>query len=144
MRNILGSSLASLAVLHVLFVLLSGHRDIPSSSGLITNTARISDAGDRLIQVIVLRRQRQLQLKDYPTGRNTDRIMKVQQALKTDGFHSDSVVYGTMRQGARETIRSVQESSQLIVTRTVSTRIKGLPDRSKYRSDNESAAGFEN
>ena len=124
MRNILGSSLASLAVLHVLFVLLSGHRDIPSSSGLITNTARISDAGDRLIQVIVLRRQRQLQLKDYPTGRNTDRIMKVQQALKTDGLYSGSlysgsIVHGTIVQSTHETIRSVQESSQLIVTRTV-------------------------
>src|ERR671924_30211 len=113
MRNILGSSLASLAVLHVLFVLLSGHRDIPSSSGLITNTARISDAGDHLIQVIVLRRQRQLQLKDYPAGPNTDRIMKVQHALKDDGLYSGSIVHGTIVQSTHETIRSVQESSQL-------------------------------
>src|SRR5919109_657685 len=115
MRSILGSSLASLAVLYVLFVLLSEHREIPSDSGLITNTGRISDVGDRLIQVIVLRRQRQ----SNPASPNTDRIMKVQQALKDDGFHSGSVVDSTIRQSTRETIRSFNESNQLIVTGTI-------------------------
>jgi hypothetical protein len=116
MRNILGSSLASLAVLYVLFVLLSGHRDIPSGSGLINNSERISDAGERLIQVIVLRRQRQS--KDYPASPNTDRMMKVQQALKDDGFYS-RLVDGTMKQSTPEVIRSFQESNLLNVTRTI-------------------------
>jgi hypothetical protein len=67
MRSILGSSLASLAVLYVLFVLLWEHREIPNSSGLITTR---TDVGDRLIQVIVLRHQRQS--KDYPAKPNAD------------------------------------------------------------------------
>ena len=122
MRSILGPPLACLAVLYVLFVLLSEHRkissgssEIPSGSRLITNTERIADVGDHLIQVIVLRRQRQ----SNPASPNTDRIMKVQQALKDDGFHSGSVVDGTFRQSTRETIRSFQESNQLIATGTV-------------------------
>ena len=122
MRSILGPSLACLAVLYVLFVLLSEHRkissgssEIPSGSRLITNTERIADVGDHLIQVIVLRRQRQ----SNPASPNTDRIMKVQQALKDDGFHSGSVVDSTIRQSTRETIRSFNESNQLIVTGTV-------------------------
>ena len=122
MRSILGPSLACLAVLYVLFVLLSEHRgipsgssEIPSGSRLITNTERIADVGDRLIQVIVLRRQRQ----SNPASPNTDRIMKVQQALKDDGFHSGSVVDSTIRQSTRETIRSFKESNQLLVTGTV-------------------------
>jgi hypothetical protein len=112
MRSILGPSLACLAVLYALFVLLSEHRgipsgssEIPSGSRLITATERIADVGDRLIQVIVLRRQRQ----SNPTSPNTDRIMKVQQALKDDGFHSGSVVDSTIRQSTRETIRSFKE-----------------------------------
>src|ERR671923_709037 len=122
MRSILGPSLACLAVLYVLFVLLSEHRGIPSGSSeiptasrLITNTERSADVGDRLIQVIVLRRQRQ----SNPASPNTDRIMKVQQALKDDGFHSDSVVDSTIRQSTRETIRSFKESNQFIVTGTI-------------------------
>ena len=117
MRSILGSSLASLAVIYVLFVLLSGHRNIPSDSRLINNSERISNVGDRLIQVIVLRHQRQS--KDYLANPNTDRIMKVQQALKNDSFHSGSVVDGTVRQSTRETIRSFQESNLLNVTGTI-------------------------
>ena len=106
MRSILGSSLASLAVIYVLFVLLSGHRNIPSDSRLINNSERISNVGDRLIQVIVLRQQRQS--KDYPAKPNADWPMKVQQALDS-----------AMRQSARETIRSFKESNRLIVSGTV-------------------------
>jgi peptidoglycan hydrolase-like protein with peptidoglycan-binding domain len=42
--------------------------------------------------------------------------MKVQQALKDDGFYSGLVVDGTMTESTRETTRSFQESNQLIVT----------------------------
>jgi peptidoglycan hydrolase-like protein with peptidoglycan-binding domain len=122
MRSILGPSLACLAVLYALSVLLSEYRgipsgfsELPSGSRLITNTERTADVGDRLIQVIVLRRQRQ----SNPASPNTDRIMKVQQALKDDGFHSGSVVDSTIRQSTRETIRSFKGSNQLIMTGTV-------------------------
>ena len=122
MRSILGPSLACLAVLYVLFVLLSEHRgipsgfsELPSGSRLITNTGRVADVGDRLIQVIVFQRQRQSNC----VSPNTDRTMKVQQALKDGGFHSGSVVHSTIRQSTRETIRSFNESNQLIVTGTV-------------------------
>jgi hypothetical protein len=71
MRSILGSSLATLAVLYALFVLPSEHRGLPNGSRLIKNSERIADVGDRLIQTIVLRRQ--LQSKNYPAGPNTDR-----------------------------------------------------------------------
>jgi hypothetical protein len=104
MRSILGSSVASLAVLYVLFALLSEHREIPSGSGLISNTERIADVGDRLIQVIVLRHQRQS--KDFPANPNADWPMKVQQ----------QALDSAMRQSTRETIRSFKES---IVTGTV-------------------------
>jgi hypothetical protein len=116
MRSILAPSLASLAVLYVLFVLLSEHRGIPSGSRLINNSERILDVGDRLIHTIVLRRQRQS--KDYPESPNTARIMKVQHALKDDGFYSGSVD-GTMRQSTREAIRSFQETKHLNVTGTI-------------------------
>ena len=64
MRSILAPSLASLAVLYALIALLSEHYGIPSGSGLINDSERISAVGDRLMQTIVLRRQRQL--KVYP------------------------------------------------------------------------------
>jgi Putative peptidoglycan binding domain len=116
MRSILASSLASLAVLYVLFVLLSEHRGSPSGSGLINGSERISDVGDLLMQTIVLERQRQS--KDYPASPNTDWIMKVQQALKDDGFYSGPVD-GAMGQSTREAIRSFQESNHLNVTGTI-------------------------
>jgi hypothetical protein len=114
MRNIVAPSLASLAVLYVLFVLLSEHRGIPSGSRLINNSERILDVGDRLMQTIVLRRQRQS--KDYPESPNTARIMKVQHALKDDGFYSGPVD-GAM--GQTKAIRSFQASTQLDVTGTI-------------------------
>ena len=91
-------------------------RGTPSGSGLTNNSERISDAGDRLMQTIMLQRQRQS--KDYPASRDTDRIIKVQQALKDDGFYSGPVD-GTMRQSTREAIRSFQQSNHLNVTGTL-------------------------
>jgi Putative peptidoglycan binding domain len=116
MRNILAPSLASLAVLYVLFVLLSEHRGIPSDSRLINNSERILDVGDRLMHTIVLRRQRQS--KDYPESPNTTRIMKVQHASQDDGFYSGPFD-GSMRQSTRKAIRSFQESNHLNVTGTI-------------------------
>jgi len=115
MRGILATLLASLAVLYALFVLLSEDRGTPSGSGLINNSERISDVGDRLMQTIMLQRQRQSQ--DYASP-DTDRIIKVQQALKDDGFYSGPVD-GTMRQSTREAIRSFQQSNHLNVTETL-------------------------
>jgi hypothetical protein len=117
MRSILAPSLASLAVLYALFVLFSEHRGIPSGSRLINNSERILDVGDRLMQTIVLRRQRQP--KAYRPSANTARIMKVQHALKDDGFYSGSVD-GTMRHSStHEALRSFQESNHLNVTGTI-------------------------
>ena len=116
MRGILATLLASLAVLYALFVLLSEDRGTPSGSGLTNNSERISDVGDRLMQTIMLQRQRQSQ--DYAASPDTDRIIKVQQALKDDGFYSEPVD-GTMRQSTREAIRSFQQSNHLNVTGTL-------------------------
>src|SRR5438093_8888023 len=115
MRGILATLLASLAVLYALFVLLSEDRGTPSGSGLINNLERILDVGDCLMQTIMLQRQRQSQ--DYASP-DTDRIIKVQQALKDDGFYSGPVD-GTMRQSMREAIRSFQQSNHLNVTGTL-------------------------
>jgi hypothetical protein len=112
MRSTLATLLATLAVLYVLFVLLSEDRSIPSGSGLINNAERIADAGDRLVQTMMLRRQQQS--KDY----DASRIMKAQQALKDDGFYSGPVD-GTMRQSTREAIRSFQQSNHLTETGTI-------------------------
>ena len=114
MRGILATLLASLAVLYALFVLLSEDRGTPSGSGLTNNSERM-DVGDRLMQTIMLQRQRQSQ--DYASP-DTDRIIKVQQALKDDGFYSGPVD-GTMRQSTREAIRSFQQSNHLNVTGTL-------------------------
>ena len=116
MRSILAPSLASLAVLYALIALLSEHYGIPSGSGLINDSERISAVGDRLMQTIVLRRQRQL--KAYRPSANTARIMKVQHALKDDRFYSGSV-NGTIRQSTPEALRSFQESNHLNVTGTI-------------------------
>jgi hypothetical protein len=116
-----------------LFVLLSEHRGIPSGSRLINNSERMLDVGDRLMQTIVLRRQRQS--KDYPESPNTARIMKVQHALKDDGFYSGSVD-GTMRQSTRKAIRSFQESNHLNVTATIDDD-KAREFRLDFKSDRQ-------
>ena len=57
MRSIFAVLLSSLAVLCALFVLISEDRSTPSSSELIQRE-KTSDAGDRLVQAIMLQRQR--------------------------------------------------------------------------------------
>jgi hypothetical protein len=108
--------LAILAVLYTLIVLLSADRT-PSGPASVKNQERISDLGFSLIETIILHR-RQQQSKDHPGPSNVDRIMKVQQALKDDGFYSGPVD-GVLRQSTREAIRSFQQSKHLNVTESI-------------------------
>jgi hypothetical protein len=116
MRDIIGPILASLVVVYALAVLLSADG---TSSGLDLrkNQERISDLGDQLIQMVMLER-RQQQLKDGPGAPSADRTMKVQQALKDNGFYSGPVD-GVMREKTQEAIESFQQSRDLKVTGTV-------------------------
>jgi len=111
MRGVFAVLVASLAVLCVLYVLVSEDRDRPSGSGL-TQREKTSDAGDRLVEALMLRRQRQL---DYSNTPNTDQVSKAQEVLKNDGIYSGPVD-GRMSQDTREAIRSFQQSHQLNVT----------------------------
>jgi Putative peptidoglycan binding domain len=116
MRGITAPVLAILAVLYTLIVLLSADRT-PSGPASVMNQERISDLGFSLIETIMLQR-RQQQSKDHPGPSNVDRIMKVQQALKDDGFYSGPVD-GVLRQSTREAIRSFQQSKHLNVTESI-------------------------
>jgi Putative peptidoglycan binding domain len=116
MRGITAPVLAILAVLYTLIVLLSADRT-PSGPALVKNQERIPDLGFGLIETIMLHR-RQQQSKDHPGPSNVDRIMKVQQALKDDGFYSGPVD-GVLRQSTREAIRSFQQSKHLNVTESI-------------------------
>jgi peptidoglycan hydrolase-like protein with peptidoglycan-binding domain len=111
MRSVFTISLASLAVLYALFVLVSEDRGTPSGSELMQRE-KTSDAGDRLIQAIMLRRQRQ---SDYSETPNTVQLIKAQQVLKNDGIYTGPVD-GRMSQSMREAIRSFQQSRQLSMT----------------------------
>jgi len=114
MRGVFAVLVASLAVLCVLYVLVSEDRDRPSGSGL-TQREKTSDAGDRLVEALMLRRQRQL---DYSNTPNTDQVSKAQEVLKNDGIYSGPVD-GRMSQDTREAIRSFQQSHQLNMTGTI-------------------------
>ena len=87
MRSIFAVLLSSLAVLCALFILISEDRSTPSSSEL-TRREKTSDAGDRLVQALMLRRQRQ---SDYRNTPNTDQVSKAQEVLKNDGIYSGPV-----------------------------------------------------
>jgi hypothetical protein len=112
MRGVFAVLVASLAVLCVLYVLVSEDRDRPNGSGLIQQE-KTSEAGDRLVQALMLRRQRQ---SDYPNTPNT--VSKAQEVLKNDGIYSGPVD-GRMSQSTREAIRSFQQSHQLNMTGTI-------------------------
>ena len=111
MRSIFAVSLSSLVVLCMLYVLVSEDRTAPSSSELMQRT-KTFDAGDRLVQALMLRRQRQ---SDYSNTPNTDQVSKAQEVLKNNGIYSGPVD-GKMSQGTREAIRSFQQSHELNVT----------------------------
>jgi hypothetical protein len=116
MRGVFAVLVASLAVLCVLYVLVSQDRDRPNGSGPIQHE-KTSEAGDRLVQALMLRRQRQ---SDYSNTPNTDQISKAQEVLKNDGIYSGPVD-GRMSQDTREAIRSFQQSHQLNVTGAINS-----------------------
>jgi peptidoglycan hydrolase-like protein with peptidoglycan-binding domain len=113
MRGVFAVLVGSLAVLCVLYVLVSEDRDRPSGSGL-TQREKTSDAGDRLVQALMIRRQR----SDYSNTPNTEQVSKAQEVLKNDGIYSGPVD-GKMSQSTREAIRSFQQSHQLNMTGTI-------------------------
>jgi len=115
MRGIFAVLLASLAVLCALFVLVSEDRGTPSGGSGLMQRGKTSDAGDRLMQALMLRRQRQ---SDYPKFPNTDQIIKAQQVLKNDGIYSGPID-GRMSQSTREAIRWFQQSHELNMTGTI-------------------------
>ena len=114
MRSVFAVLVASLVVLCALFVLVSEDRDRPSGLGLMQRE-KASDAGDRLVQALMLRRQRQSKYSNAP---NTDQIIKAQEVLKNDGIYSGPID-GRMSQSMREAIRSFQQSHELNVTGTI-------------------------
>ena len=108
MRSVFAVLLSSLAVLCALFVLISEDRSTPNSSEL-TQREKTSDAGDRLVQAIMLRRQRLL------AGADSEQVIRAQQVLKNDGIYSGPID-GRMSPDMREAIRSFQLSHELNVT----------------------------
>lgn len=116
MKAMIAPILAGLAVLYALLVLLSAE-PTPSGPSLVKNQERIADIGSLLIETVMLQ-QRQQQSQDRPGMSNGDRTMKVQQALKDNGFYSGPVD-GVMRKKTQEAIQSFQESKDLEVTGTI-------------------------
>jgi peptidoglycan hydrolase-like protein with peptidoglycan-binding domain len=114
MRGVFAVLVSSLVVLCMLYVLVSEDRNAPSSSELMQRT-KTFDAGDRLVQALMLRRQPQW---DYRNSPKTDQVSKAQEVLKNDGIYSGPVD-GRMSQDTREAIRSFQQSHQLNVTGTI-------------------------
>src|SRR4030095_1652080 len=114
MRGIFAVLVSSLVVLCMLYVLVSEDRNAPSGSELIQRT-KTFDAGDRLVQALMLRRQRQ---SDYSNTPNTDQVSKAQEVLKNNGIYSGPVD-GRMTQDTRDAIRPFQESHQLNMTGTI-------------------------
>jgi len=114
MRSVFAVLVASLVVLCALFVLVSEDRDRPSGLGLMQRE-KASDAGDRLVQALMLRRQRQ---SNYSNAPNTDQIIKAQEVLKNDGIYAGPLD-GRMSQSMRAAIRSFQQSHQLNMTGTI-------------------------
>jgi hypothetical protein len=81
MGSVFAVLLSSLAVLCALFVLISEDRSTPNSSELIQRE-KTSDAGERLVQAIMLRRQRLLADADSEQG--TASFEKRWYLLRTD------------------------------------------------------------
>ena len=107
MGSVFAVLLSSLAVLCALFVLISEDRSTPNSSELIQRE-KTSDAGDRLVQAIMLRRQ-------LLADADSEQVIRAQQVLKNDGIYSGPID-GRMSQDTREAIRSFQQSHELNVT----------------------------
>ena len=107
MRTVFAVLLSSLAVLIALFVLVSEDRSTPDRPGLMQRE-KTSDAGDRLTQALMLRRQR-LAASDL------EKVRRAQEILKSDGIYAGPVD-GKMSQSMHEAIRTFQQSHELDVT----------------------------
>ena len=124
MRTLFPHFLASLVVLFALFVLISEDHTAPSGSGLRVDGERSSDLGEGLMEVLLLRHQRQSDVE-------AANIAEAQQLLRQNGFYSGPVD-GTMNERTREALRSFQESRQLNVTGKIdndTAQELGLPHR---------------
>jgi Putative peptidoglycan binding domain len=124
MRTLFRPFLASLVVLFALFVLISEDHTAPSGSGLRVDGERSSDLGEGLMEVLLLRYQRQSDVE-------ASNIAEAQQLLRQNGFYSGPVD-GTMNERTREALRSFQESRQLNVTGRIdndTAQELGLPQR---------------
>jgi peptidoglycan hydrolase-like protein with peptidoglycan-binding domain len=104
--------MAALAVVYVLTVLFSAE-PTPTGPASFGGQGRISELGSGLIQSLMLQRGQQ-ESQDFRV-RNSNRTMKVQQALKDNGFYAGPVD-GVMRKGTLEAIQSFQRSKDLKVT----------------------------
>jgi Putative peptidoglycan binding domain len=113
MRSIFAVLLSSLVVLCMLYVLVSEDRNAPSSSELMQRT-KTFDAGDRLVEALMLRRQR----SDYSNIPNTQRVSEAQEVLKNDGIYSGPVD-GKDDPGYSRRYPSFQQSHQLNMTGTI-------------------------
>ena len=125
MRTLFLPFLASLVVLFALFVLISEDHTAPSGSGLRVDGERSSDLGEGLMEVLLLRHQRQSDVE-------ASNIAEAQQLLRQNGFYSGPVD-GIMNERTREALRSFQESRQLNVTGRIdndTAQELGLPHRS--------------
>jgi hypothetical protein len=124
MRTLFLPFLASLVVLFALFVLISEDHTAPSGSGLRIDGERRSDLGEGLMEVLLLRHQRQSDVE-------AANIAEAQQLLRQNGFYSGPVD-GIMNERTREALRSFQESRQLNVTGRIdndTAQELGLPHR---------------
>jgi hypothetical protein len=109
MKGMTGPILAGLAVLYALIILLSADQT-QNGPALVKGRQGISD----LVQTVMLQRSQQ-KFKEHPGIPDADRTMKVQQALKENGFYAGPVD-GVMRQKTQEAIEWFQQSKHLKVT----------------------------
>jgi peptidoglycan hydrolase-like protein with peptidoglycan-binding domain len=118
MKSITAPILATLAVLYSLLVLISAN-PTPQPS---TSQDRTSDVSSGLLEAMVLHRQQQSSgTASSAATPKANRIMKVQQALKNDGFYSGPVD-GVPSQSTRHAIRSFQQAKHLEVTGRIDDR----------------------
>ena len=108
MKTLFPALFASLVVLFALSVLISEDQTAPSGSGFIIHGESISDAGEGLLQALLLRSQHQSAFQ----ASSDMEIAEAQQALQDNGFYSGPLD-GTMSEGTVEALRSFQESRRL-------------------------------
>jgi hypothetical protein len=120
MKSITAPILATLAVLYSLIALISAN-PTPQPS-FTASQDRTYDISSGLLEAMVLHRQQQSSgTASSAATPKPNRIMKVQQALKNDGFYSGPVD-GVPSQSTRQAIRSFQQAKHLEVTGRIDDR----------------------